>query len=128
MHDQLEFVRLKELVDSRAVADVQLGVLESLRRFLQPVQIPQGVARGAKKDAAHVVVHADDIVSLRVEVSHGLGPAYPAAACHQYFHARIPVKKHAIKSLLRTAPPAAIVAIRANLVPPPLTLSRHSLN
>jgi hypothetical protein len=35
---------------------------------LKPIEIPERIASGAKKFAAHVVVHADDVVALPVEM------------------------------------------------------------
>ena len=68
MHDQIEFVRSEQLIDPRAIANIQRRVLKSFRRFLQPLQIPQRVARRSKKLTPHIVVRADDIVSLRIEM------------------------------------------------------------
>ncbi len=92
MHDQLELVRFEKLIDSPAIANIQLGVLESLRRSLQPLQVPQRIARRAKKHAPHVVVHADNFMPLSVEVAHRLRPDQSAAACHQNCHAGISAK------------------------------------
>ena len=63
-------------------------MLESLRRCLQALQIPERVARRAKKYAAHVVVHADDFVALGVEVRHRLPSRSATASGHQNLHAR----------------------------------------
>ena len=83
VHDQIETPRAKQLFHGRAVANVQRCVRKALRNALQPLQIPQRVARGPKKHAPHVVIYARDFVPLPVEILDRFGSDQPAAACNQ---------------------------------------------
>ena len=44
---------------------------EVLRYAAQTVEIPAGVARITKKDPAHIIVYAVDLMALVIEVFHG---------------------------------------------------------
>ena len=66
-----------------AVANVQIVVSEVLRDPTQPVQIPRGVARIAKKNPAHVVVDAVDFAALAVKVFDGFRANQPAGTGNQ---------------------------------------------
>jgi hypothetical protein len=85
MHDEIEAVGVEEFVESGAVANVYGEVREILCRRLEAVEIPESVAEGAEKFAAHVVVNADDGMALAVNVFDGFGPNEAAAAGDQDF-------------------------------------------
>ena len=87
MDNQIETLRSKEFFHRRPVADIQRRVCESLRHTLEPLQIPQRVARRTEEHPAHVVVHADDFVPLAVEMLGSFRTNQSAAARDQNFHA-----------------------------------------
>ena len=62
---------------------------EILRRPLQALEVPGSVAGRAEEDPAHVIVHADDVMSLAVEMLNRFRADKPAAARDQncsYLH------------------------------------------
>src|SRR5882724_2190427 len=70
VNNQIEVIRFEQFVQRVAVANIEVGMLKILGGTLEAVQIPGGVALGAKKDLAHVVVHADDAMALPVKMLH----------------------------------------------------------
>ena len=60
--------------DARAVADIELMMLEARQLALQALLVPAGVARRTKEDRALVVVHAmDRVAELSREIDGHLG-------------------------------------------------------
>src|SRR6267378_2323790 len=84
--DQIEALRSKEFFDGRSVANVQRRVRESLGHGLQPLQIPERVARRAEENPPHVVIHAHNFMSLPVEMLDRFRTDQSAAAGDQNFH------------------------------------------
>src|SRR5207247_10584889 len=74
MHDQLETLRSKQFFDQGTVANIHRGVREALCRALKPLQVPQRVSCGPEEYAAHVVIHAGDLVTLPLKMFHGSRP------------------------------------------------------
>jgi hypothetical protein len=70
VNNQIEAIGFEEFVQGVAVTDIEARVLKILGGTLEAIQIPGGVALGAKKDLAHVVVHADDAMALPVKMLH----------------------------------------------------------
>src|ERR1700682_6141452 len=107
--DQIEALRSKEFFDGRSVSNVQRRVCEPLGYPLQPLQIPERVARGAEENPAHVVVHADDFMPLPVKVLGRFRTDQSAAAGDQNFHPfesiPLPMRRKSINAVefLRTA-------------------------
>src|SRR5260370_11833837 len=66
-----------------------------LRCILQALQVPQRVARGAKKHSPHIIVYTEHFVPLTVEMLHRLGADQPAAAGDQNFHRAASLSKKA---------------------------------
>src|SRR5216684_2815123 len=69
--------------DPAAVTNIEWNGSESPRRVSESLKIPQCVALGAEEYAAHVVVRADDVVTLAVEILHGFRTDKTVAPCHQ---------------------------------------------
>ena len=86
VHDQIEALRSKEFFDGRSVANVQRRVGEPLGHGLQPLQIPERVARRAEENPPHVVIHAHNFMSLPVEMLDRFRTNQSAAAGDQNFH------------------------------------------
>src|SRR6267378_3966573 len=84
--DQIEALRSKEFFDGCSVANVQRRMCEPLGHTLQPLQIPERVARGAEENAAHVVVHAHNFMPLPVKVLGRFRTDQSTAAGDQNFH------------------------------------------
>ena len=84
--DQIETDFFEQRGDAFAVANVELAMFKSRCGFLQALKVPRGVTRGAEKNAAHVVVHADDLMTLAVEMFHRFRADQPAAACYENPH------------------------------------------
>src|ERR1700747_1735577 len=64
-----------------------MDVLKILRRTLEAVQIPGGVALRAKNHLTHVVINADDAIVLPIKMLDCLGADQSAASCDEYcFH------------------------------------------
>jgi hypothetical protein len=61
-------------------------VCESLRRTLQPLQIPERIARRPEENLPHIVVHADNFMPLPVEMFGRLRTDQAAATGDKYFH------------------------------------------
>src|SRR5260221_984767 len=95
MNDQIETLASEEFIDVRAVADIQRDVREAVASVLQPLQIPQRVARGTEKHIAHVVVHAKHFVPLAIEMPDRLGANQSAASGNQDFHRAVSLSKKA---------------------------------
>src|SRR5215472_6632535 len=93
MHDQVETVRLKQFFDKGAVADIHSGVREALRRALKPLEVPQRVSRRPEQYAAHVVIHAGDLVALPVKMFHGFRTDQPAASRYEHLHVASPFSR-----------------------------------
>src|SRR6266853_1073573 len=83
---QVKAVRPKHFFNGRTVANIQRRVCEPLGDTLQPLQIPKRVACRAEENPSHVVVHADNFMSLPVEMLHSLRTDQPAAACDKNPH------------------------------------------
>src|SRR6266480_1177136 len=84
--DQIEALRSKEFFDGRSVANVQRRVREPLGRSLQPLHIPERIARRAEENPPHVVIHAHNFMSLPVEMLDRFRTNQSAAAGDQNFH------------------------------------------
>ncbi len=68
VNDEIEAARTKKFVERGAVANVGGEVRKSFGGRFEAFEIPERVAGGAEKFAAHVVVNADDGVALAIEV------------------------------------------------------------
>src|SRR5438309_10275491 len=86
MHDQIEMLRSNEFFHGDAIANIQLGVGETLRRALQPFQVPECVSGGPEELAPHVVVYAGDFMALAVKMLHRFRTDQTAASRNQYLH------------------------------------------
>ncbi len=95
MHNQVESLRAEEFFDGRAIANINGSVREPLGGVLQPLQVPERVARGAKKHSPHIVVYAEDFVPLAVEMLDRLGADESAAAGNENFHRAASLSKKA---------------------------------
>src|SRR6266550_1966275 len=84
--DQIEALCSKEFFDGRSVANVQRRVSEPLGYGLQPLQIPERVARRAEENPPHVVIHAHNFMSLPVEMFDRFRTNQSAATGDQNFH------------------------------------------
>jgi hypothetical protein len=80
VNDQIEPLRTEESFERVAVADIQIVISEVLCYATQTVEIPAGVARITKKDTAHIIVYAVDLVALVIEVFHGFRANQPAGS------------------------------------------------
>src|SRR6267142_1733671 len=83
MKDQVEAMLAKQSHDPFAVADIERGWSEALRYSLQALQIPQRISRWAEEHAAHVVVRADDVMALPVEIFDRFGANQAATSGHE---------------------------------------------
>src|SRR5258708_2306344 len=70
MDYQIEAVALEQFIERIAITNIDAGMLKVLTGTLQPLQVPGGVTLCAKKQLAHVVVHADYTMALRVKMLH----------------------------------------------------------
>ena len=86
--DQIESLRSKKFFDGSPVANIQRRVRKPLGRSFQPLEIPERIARGAEKHAAHIVVHADDFMPLPVKVLDRLRADQTTASGDKNFHIR----------------------------------------
>src|SRR5215472_3666488 len=93
MHDQVEALRSKQLFDQGPVTNIDRGVREALGRALKPLEVPQRVSRGPEEYAAHVVIHAGDLVALPVKMFHGFRTNQPAASCNEHLHVASPFSR-----------------------------------
>ena len=80
VNDEIEATRAKKFVESNAVANVHGEVREIFGGRFEALEIPEGVAGGAEKFAAHVVVNADDGVALTIEMFNGFRADEAAAS------------------------------------------------
>src|SRR5215472_1067979 len=99
MYDQVEALRSKQFFDLCAVADIHSGVREAPRRALEPLEVPQRVTSGPEQYAAHVVIHAGDLVALAVKMFHGFRTDQPAASCHEHLHVANPFSRSRRESI-----------------------------
>src|SRR5260370_9573738 len=83
---QVKPMRSKQFFNGRPVANIQRRMCESLGYTLEPLQIPERVARLAEENPPHVVVHADNFMPLPVEMLHIFRTDQPAAACDEHLH------------------------------------------
>ena len=84
--DKVEAMRTEELLDGCAIADVQADVNEVAGFGLESFEVPEGVAGGAEEFAAHVVVDADDVVTLAVKMFDGFRTDETAGASDKNLH------------------------------------------
>src|SRR5258708_39474331 len=84
--NQIELLRSKEFFDARSVPNVQRRVREPLGHALQPLQIPERVARRAEENPAHVVVHSHNFMPLSVEMLYRFRADQSAAAGNNNLH------------------------------------------
>jgi hypothetical protein len=77
MDDRVELVLTEQSKDVLAVPDIEIEVLELVRRLEETIAVPRRIALLTKKDRTHVVVDADNLVPLAVEERHGLRPDQP---------------------------------------------------
>jgi len=84
--DQIEAIRTEELLDGRAIADIQADVNEAVGFGFQAFEVPKSVAGGAEEFAAHVVVDANDIVTLAVEMFDSFRADESAGTSDKNFH------------------------------------------
>lgn len=87
MNDEVDRNFLEEPEHARAIANVDLVMLERLARREQLIAIRARVTAGTEKVHAHVVVDAVDGMTLRAEIAHGFRPDESAAARNQDVHA-----------------------------------------
>jgi hypothetical protein len=83
VYDQVEAMTLEQLLKRNPVANIQLNVLKVPRDSLQSLEVPGRVAGLTKKEATHIVIHPDDLITLPVEMFNGFGPDQTAAAGYQ---------------------------------------------
>jgi hypothetical protein len=74
---------------------------EPSRLVLQPLQIPQRVARRAEELSAHIIVDAENFVTQAVEVFDRLGANQSAASGDQDFHRAASLSKSFWKQEIR---------------------------
>jgi len=102
MHDEVKSVRSKQLLYAGPVANIERRMLKPFGRRFQPLQVPKRVAGRAKKNAPHVIVHADNFVPLAVEVFGRFRANQSAATGNKDFHpfdaAPIPVARSTQKT------------------------------
>ena len=84
VNDQVEGVRAEKFFEGKAVADVQIEVRKIPGDAAEALEIPGGVAGLAEENAAHVVVDANDGMTLAVKMFHGLRTDQPAGAGDEY--------------------------------------------
>ncbi len=111
MDDQVEAVLAEQRHHPVAVANIERHGSELPRGALEPLEIPQRVPRRAEEHAAHVVVHADDLVALAVEILDRFRANQAAASGHQdvpQLHCATP------RVMQRPAEPAGFAASRFN--------------
>ena len=73
MNDKVELVFAKKLLERTSIADVQIEVGEIPSNASKALQIPGGITGIVEENTAHVVVHADYLVSLVIKMFHGFG-------------------------------------------------------
>src|SRR6267142_2506724 len=80
MHNQVESVLAKYILNGGSVPNIDVIVGKILRCDLQTLQIPLSVTRGTKKHPAHIIIDADDHVSLPIKIFNCLRPDQSTAA------------------------------------------------
>src|SRR5258708_34732020 len=78
MNDQVELVFAKKLLERVSIADVQIDVREIPSNAAKALEIPCGVTGIAEENTAHVVIHADHLMSLTIEMLHSFRTDQPA--------------------------------------------------
>ena len=84
--DEVEAMRTEQLLDGRAIADVQADVNEVAGFAFESFEVPKGIAGGPEEFAAHVVVDADDVVALEIEMFNSFRADKSTRACDKNFH------------------------------------------
>jgi len=80
VNDEIEAARAEKFVERGAVANVRGEMREIFRGRFEAIEIPERVAGGAEKFAAHVVVNAHDGIALAVKMFGGLRTNEAAAS------------------------------------------------
>src|SRR2546430_2905204 len=80
VNDEIEAARKEHFVERGAIANIHGVMREIFSRRFEAVEIPEGVAGGAEKFAAHIVVNANDDVALTVQKVDRFGTDKAAAA------------------------------------------------
>src|SRR5262249_32974988 len=83
MNDQVEALFSKQIKNLPAIANVNIVGMKVVGCRFQPLQVPRGISRWPKKEAAHIAISADNSVTLPVKMHHGLGANEATAASYE---------------------------------------------
>jgi hypothetical protein len=78
VNDSVQFVLGEKSEDFFAISDINVEVLEAARRLQKPVAVPRRVTLLTEKNRPHIVVDADNIMSLPVKKRYRFRTYQPA--------------------------------------------------
>jgi len=84
VNDQVEFVRPKQGFERGSIANVRIEVREIPGGIAKAFQIPRRITLLAEKHASHIVVDANHLMSLAVEMLDGLGTNQATGTSDEY--------------------------------------------